>query len=122
MRRPAHRAIRYKRIFRYIVIKAYETRSLAPIVDALPLSERTYLEVMAQSVDNRRIAKTKDIAIALGKTQGQAGKARHELLKKGIVVAIARGELMFNIPYLREFVLKDAPQNPEPILAQEWGF
>lgn len=77
---------------------------------------------MAQVVDSRHIAKTHDVAAILGKTISQTSVARQGLLQKGIIVSVGRGEVMFNIPYLRIFLSERKNNDPEPILAREWGF
>lgn len=104
------------------VVEAYEQRSLAPIVDAVSNAERAYLVAMATVINEDRVATSADIAKALGKTTQQASPTRQKLLREGIIVSISRGKMMFNIPYLREYLLKEEQPNPEPILAQEWKF
>lgn len=103
-------------------IAEYEERSLVPILSALPPAEKSYLESMAQTVNDQHIAKTHDVAAFLGKTTSQTSISRQSLLRKGIIVSVGRGEVMFNIPYLRTFLSERAHANPEPILAREWGF
>lgn len=105
------------------IIHLYTTRSLEPIVSALPASECRYLTAMAHVLDTERIAKTADIAKHLGKSLQQVSPIRQRLLNEGNIVAVGRGKLMFNIPYLQEYLLSREPQDTrESALAREWRF
>ena len=104
------------------VVASYELRSLAPIVNALSPAERQYLSAMAHSLNENRVALSSQVAKAVGKTVQQASPVRQKLLREGIIVSIAHGELMFNIPYLGNYLIETQRENPEPKLAQEWRF
>lgn len=103
-------------------ISLFEERSVAPVVRALPKSERTYLQAMADVIGPDRIARTSAIAEALKKAPSQISGARKGLIDKGVVVAVAYGKLMFNMPYLSDHLNRHALANPEPALALEWRF
>ena len=104
------------------VIQSYEVRSLAPIVDALPPSARAYLEAMARCIGEDHVARTKDIAREMAKSPAQVSQTRQKLVSEGIAVAVERGGLMFNIPYLRAYVSKRPETGGEADLAREWMF
>ena len=83
--------------------------------------ERGYLEAMARVVDAERVAKTSDIARTWGKTLQQASRPRGNLIKNGVIISVGRGEVMFNIPYLRDYVLKEPLQSANVALVRQWG-
>ncbi|WP_165173183.1 AAA family ATPase [Adlercreutzia sp. ZJ242] len=101
-------------------LAAYERRALAPIVDALAPAERDYLRSMAESIDEDHVAKSAKIAERLGKSASQLSRARQKLLREGIIVAAGRGKLMFNIPYLRRYVVQDHAERDDVELVRLW--
>lgn len=106
-----------------ISTQEYETRSSMPILDALPESQRSYLAAAARVADTvARASKAADIAKAPGKEQTQTSTTRQTLIKSGLLVAPTRGGLMFNVPYLRDYLLRDEPENSEPPLRSGGGF
>ena len=91
-------------------ILAYERRALKPLVDELPVTERQYLRVMAQRLDDDRLVSTESVAKSLGTTQKNLSKARARLMDNGIIAAPERGKVMFCIPYLADYLCKDELQ------------
>ena len=85
---------------------AYESRSLRPLVSELSPSEAEYLTAMAQALDDQREARTADVAAALGREAAGVGYLREALINSGVIVASGRGRVMFNIPYLADYLLK----------------
>ncbi len=103
-----------------LALVAYERRALAPIVDALTKGETDYLCAMADSVDEAHVARSSGIAERLGKTAKQTSRIRDKMLREGIVISVGHGELMFNIPYLREYVKKGRDTQSNVALVQQW--
>lgn len=100
---------------------AYYRRALEPLVAVMPTSEVEYLQAMARVLNNERVARTGDIAKALGKEQNRLSFIRENLLNNGIVIAPERGKLMFMIPYLADYLLDDVRLLPESVeSAIEW--
>ena len=88
-------------------IFAYEQRSLKPLLDELPNSEKKYLRKMAECLDAERLASTADIARKLDKTQSNLSKNRAYLIDNGIIASPEKGKVMFCIPYLADYVKKE---------------
>ena len=103
-----------------LALVAYERRALAPIVDALTKGETDYLCAMADSVDEAHVAQSSGIAERLGKTAKQTSRIRDKMLREGIVISVRHGELMFNIPSLREYVKKGRDTQSNAALVQQW--
>ena len=87
-------------------ILAYEKRSLKPLMEELPNSEKKYLTKMSESLDEERLAETADIAHSLGVPQNKLSKTRARLIDNGIIAAPEHGKVMFCIPYLADYVKK----------------
>ena len=103
-----------------LAIDAYERRALRPMIDELNSLERNYLKAMALCLSEDRVAQTASIARSLDKQQRQLSRARESLIGAGIILVPARGEVMFNIPYLADYVRKPEPANEEVSLARSW--
>lgn len=103
-----------------LAIDAYERRALRPMVDELNSLERDYLKAMAHCMSEDRVAQTSDVARSLNKQQRQLSRARESLIGAGIILVPARGEVMFNVPYLADYVRKPEPTNEEVNLAKSW--
>ena len=103
-----------------LAIDAYERRALRPMVDELNSLERDYLRAMALCMSEDRVAQTAAIARSLNKQQRQLSRARESLIGAGIILAPARGEVMFNVPYLADYVQKPEAANEEVSLARSW--
>lgn len=104
------------------VMMAYERRALDPLVSVMPASEVNYLKAMVRVLGEDRMAFTGDIAKALGKEQNRLSVVRRNLLDNGIVVAPERGKLMFMIPYLADYLLRDLRNVSEGVeAAMAWG-
>ena len=86
---------------------AYEQRSLKPLLDELPNSEKKYLRIMSDCLNKDRLAATADIAHGFGTTQSKLSKTRAYLIDNGIIAAPEQGKVMFCIPYLAAYVKKD---------------
>ncbi len=85
----------------------YEQRALRPLLEELPVNEKKYLRKMAECLGDDRLAKTSDIANALGVPQSNLSRVRSYLLDHGIIAAPEHGKVMFCIPYLADYVKKD---------------
>ena len=90
------------------------------MVDELNSLERDYLRAMALCMSEDRVAQTAAIARSLNKQQRQLSRARESLIGAGIILAPARGEVMFNVPYLADYVQKPEAANEEVSLARSW--
>lgn len=99
---------------------AYEERALRPLLDELSPKEREYLAALARSLDDKREARTAEVAMRLGREPGKVGYLRESLIRNGIVIASTHGKLMFNIPYLADYVLKDGGVNKNLQRLREW--
>lgn len=77
---------------------------------------------MVRVAGGDRIAQTGEVARALGKTPQQASHARQTLLKNGIVIAVGREQLVFNTPYLREYIEKEPGVDTNAKLTRLWRF
>lgn len=104
------------------VLRDYESRSLVPILSSLSASEKAYLSAMAMSAAGNGKSGASAVAKLLGKTTRQLSVTRKTLLNQGIIVAPAHGELMFNIPYLRPYLVTHTTLERESDLAEEWEF
>lgn len=103
-----------------VVLSTYERRSLQPLLDAMSEGELAYLRAVASVMDEMHVAKTGDIAQAMGKSPQQAAPYRQSLLDEGVILSVKRGFVRFNVPYLRGYVLKAPIGSPQIDLAQEW--
>jgi hypothetical protein len=99
---------------------AFERRALRPMVDELSSLERDYLRGMALSIGPDRTARTADVARSIGKQPRQLSRARAALIGAGIILAPTRGEVMFNVPHLADYILKPRTTDAEVVLAREW--
>ncbi len=89
-------------------IRAYERRALKPLVDELSAQELAYLQAMSACMDDTRVVATRDVARRLGKEGRNLSRARSRLLDTGTIAAPARGQVMFCIPYLADYVTRPA--------------
>lgn len=103
-------------------LDAYATRAVAPMVEVLPRTEVDYLRAMSAVLDDTRVARTADIAQELGKTQQQLSMPRRHLIDEGIVIAARRGELIFGIPYLDDYLLRRDEVSDEVRSREAWGY
>lgn len=92
-------------------IRAYERRALKPLVDELSELELAYLQAMSACLSETRIATTRDIARLLGKEGRNLSRARSRLIDSGTIAAPARGQVMFCVPYLADYVTRPASPN-----------
>ena len=99
---------------------AYSSRALRPIVDELAPADLAYLVAMAQVLDGERIARVADIARILGKDVKQMSPVRARLLRNGIVLSPGRGQLVFAIPYLADYVLSAPEESSELERVRSW--
>ena len=102
--------------------EAYFQRALAPMVSALSAAEQAYLRGMSQVIGENRIARTADIAQALGKSQKQTSRARQSLIDEGILVMPRHGELMFGVPYMDDYMLGDSSSSWKYELIKIWDY
>ena len=103
-----------------LAIDAYERRALRPMIDELNRLEQDYLRAMSGNLGDDRIAQTAKIAQALNKQQKQLSRTREALIGAGIILVPARGQVMFNVPYLADYVLKPRKADEEVTLAKSW--
>lgn len=66
------------------------------------------------------MARTADIARELGRAQNSLSQAREYLLENGIVYSPRRGQLIFLVPYLADYLLRDKPEEETPSMAELW--
>ena len=85
----------------------YDNRALKPLLDELPDAERKYLKAMSCCLNDDRLAPTSSVARKLGSSTSKLSRVRARLIDNGIIGAPERGYLMFCIPYLADYVLKD---------------
>ncbi|MBR3186415.1 MAG: ATP-binding protein [Lachnospiraceae bacterium] len=86
---------------------SYEQRALKPLLEELPETEKSYLRAMSACLDEERLAATSNIAAMLNKSQKSLSRTRADLIKNGIIAAPEQGKVMFCIPYLSAYVLKE---------------
>lgn len=104
------------------VKRTYWRRAIEPLVDELPAAELDYLVAMARLLGENRIAQTGAIARTLGKSPNEVSSLRRRLIDSGLVAAPARGELVFFIPYLAEYLLEERSVTSNAVdLAVQWG-
>lgn len=101
-------------------VGAYERRALAPLIDELSPQELSFLRGMSSVLDDDRVAHIADVGQFLDKRQSSLSSARDSLLKSGIIVAVDRGKLMFNIPYLADYVQKVPASSANIDLVRQW--
>lgn len=99
---------------------AYRARALRPMVEELTKGEQAYLRSMALSLDDQRTATSSAVAEGLGKSLKQASPVRDKLLKSGLIVAAGKGQLMFAIPYLADYLMEDRPADSEVDRLRAW--
>ena len=103
-----------------LALTAYESRALRPLVDELTASERAYLVAMTAVMEGNHVASTADVARALHKKGSQLSRTRDSLLRNGIVIALERGKIRFNVAYLRDYLSKSHEAGDEAALAEAW--
>ena len=90
-----------------LAINTYERRALKPLIDELSEGEVAYLRAMSRSLNDDRLASSGDVARLMGKSSNQLSSTRAHLIDKGIVASPEHGKLMFCIPYLAAYLLKE---------------
>lgn len=103
-----------------LAIGAYERRALAPLIDELSPRELLFLRGMSSVLDDDRVARIADMERFLDKRQTSLSAARDSLLKIGVIIAVDRGALMFNIPYLASYVQKAPSSDANKDLVRQW--
>ncbi len=103
-----------------MAVDAYGRRALKPLVEEMTPLELSFVTAMASTLDERRVAHIGEIAGALGKRQRNLSAARDALIRAGIVIAVGRGELMFNIPYLAAYLAKGEGGNLAVERVRQW--
>ena len=61
--------------------------------------------ILAMSEDEE-ISKTSDISLRMEKDKGFTSRYRDRLIATGVIKTVGHGELIFAIPYMREFLIK----------------
>ena len=87
---------------------AYEQRALKPLWEELPNNEKLFLKKMSECLGEDRLASTSEIAGKAGVSQNKLSRTRAYLIDHGIIAAPEHGKVMFCIPYLADYVKKDA--------------
>lgn len=87
---------------------AYEQRALKPLMDELSSSEKDFLIKMSESLNSDRLAATSEIAKKLDASQSKISRPRAYLIDHGIIAAPEHGKVMFCVPYLADYVKKEA--------------
>ena len=90
------------------------------MVSELAPADRAYLHTMAQVLDHDRVAHSADIAQVLGKGTKQLSPVRGRLLRNGMVLAPSRGELVFAVPYLADYMLSSPEPSTEVARVRAW--
>ncbi|CAM3722967.1 ATP-binding protein [Weissella cibaria] len=75
------------------------------ILHELSAQRLLYAQTMAKLMGDGDIATTSVIAESMGKTTSALSQAREALLNFGLIASPKRGEVMFTIPYTKEFFL-----------------
>lgn len=91
------------------------------MLDELTDAEHNYLKAMSTAMGDRPMVQSAEIAEKMGKTPAGLSRQRDSLLRLGIIAAPAHGFVMFAIPLLRQYVLKDLPARRNIIRALDWG-
>lgn len=104
-----------------MALGTYERRALKPLVEELAPSERDYLRGMTHAMGDGNIASTSEVAKSAGRSQSQLSRARESLIRSGTILAPARGKVMFNVPYLRGYILREPYADPDVSRALEWN-
>lgn len=99
---------------------AYKERALRPLVTELKPDERRYLQALADVLDAERTGATSDVARVLGVGASRASYVRRVLLDHGIVISAGYGKLMFNIPYLANYLRDEEAGSTQLERAREW--
>ena len=97
----------------------YERRALRPLCDELSPQELSYLRAMGAVLNDRRIARTSDVAKKLGKNTPALSRVRESLLRAGVIATPGRGAVMFNIPLLASYLEKEPSQDRNIRIALE---
>ena len=104
---------------------AFERRALRPMVGELTDAQREYLRATAQIIcatnGESNAVRSGEVAQFLGKETKSLSSTRESLVRLGILLVPAHGQIMFGIPYLRSYLLK-APETGDVLRrAQEWN-
>ena len=67
-------------------------------------AQRVYLAAMSAEGADALPVTTRQVASRLGKTQGRLGPYRHELIRKGLIYAPARGQVAFTVPGMGAYI------------------
>ena len=102
-----------------IAYAAYERRALRPLCDEMTSQELAYLRAMNEVLDERRVVRTSSVAKVLGKSPASLSRVRESLLRAGIVATPGRGEVMFNIPLLGNYLEKEPSKDRNVRIALE---
>ena len=86
---------------------AYNLRALKPLLEELPDRERKYLAAMSACMGEDRLALTSEVAKRAGLAQNRLSKPRANLINNGVIASPEHGKVMFCIPYLSDYVVKN---------------
>ena len=100
---------------------AYEQRALKPLWEELPNNEKLFLKKMSECLGEDRLASTSEIAGKAGVSQNKLSRTRAYLIDHGIIAAPEHGKVMFCIPYLADYVKKDAQLSGIVEIARQRG-
>lgn len=104
-----------------LAVSAYEGRSLRPLVSELTAAERGYLVATSKALDGSRMAQTAVVASILGKEPNAVSYLRDSLIRNGVLIAVGRGKLMFNIPYLAAYLQGGNMEDANLRRVIDWG-
>lgn len=106
-------------------VATYEQRALRPLLDELSEAERSYLVAMGETIASKggtaTVVRSSEVAAALRKQPKQLSTVRDRLLGEGIIAVPEYGSLMFAVPYLRTYVLRQDGHARNVRLALERG-
>jgi len=74
------------------------------------LSDNDIAFLLAMLPD-KDISKMNEITQRLGTTANQAGQYRLRLIKQGVIEECGRGKVQFALPFLKDYLLKNYPEN-----------
>lgn len=103
-----------------MAVGAYERRALQPLVEECTPQELAFLRGMSDALDEDRVARVAEVARSLGKEQRQLSAAREALIRRGTVIPVGRGRLMFNVPYLAAYMKKGAGEDKNVARVRSW--
>ena len=72
-------------------------------------AQRAYLAAMAAEAGTSGSVSSGQVADGLGKTHGDLGQHRDQLIRKGLIFAPERGRVAFTVPGMSDYINRNAP-------------